>query len=138
MIINKNSMYCPKKPTTKPVQPPFGKTPNKAVNNQMVRTRTTHPRSQRQVLVPDEIIKNNPLESIHHNKFVNELANPFDAFFGMGFIEQFFNENSLEELAKTNDINREKWTKVDPKTKAVISFESISISSKKPTIKKWK
>lgn len=154
MIINKNSMYCPKKPSPKPPvvnqplirpqnpnqqnnfnknpipnQPPLSRPPsfNQIIQNQQQRPNP----NQRQVLVPDQIIKANPLAfNDYEDISENELINPLDFFFGKGFFDELFNENTLKELSKTNDVNHEKWTKVDKDTNSVIHFESFSICSK--------
>ncbi len=145
MIVNKSSMYSPKKATPKPVAPPR---PNiNQNNNQMLRSNVNVPmerrqnpslrpmvnqqRPPRQVVKPDQVIPGN----INEIDFFENMMSPLDMFFGDGFLKEMFNEKSLKELAKTNDVNHEKWTRVDKDTNSVVHFESFSITSKTPNKK---
>ncbi len=138
MIVNKSSMYSPKKATPKPVAPPR---PNINPNNQMLRPNINQPptpyqnqqhppvvnnRPPRPVVKPDQVIPGN----VNEIDFFENMLSPLDMFFGENFFKDMFNEKSLKELAKTNDVNHEKWTKVDKDTNSVVHFESFTITSK--------
>ncbi len=147
MIVNKSSMYSPKKVTPKPVAPVRPNIIQNQPNNQMLRPHTNMPVERtpignprplvnqqhipKQVVKPDHVIHSNT----HEIDFFENMISPLDMFFGNDFFKEMFNEKSLKELAKTNDVNHEKWTRVDKDTNSVVHFESFSITSKTPNKK---
>ncbi len=131
MIINKSSMYSPKKATPKPVAPPR---PNIVNNQNMMQPRNINNNQlvaqPRNVVKPDKIISNNPINNMNElSLFEDDFFFPFNEI--QRSINEMFNETSLKELAKTNDVNHEKWTKVSDDGNSVVHFESFTITSKK-------